>query len=181
MKTKQKKPQLVYFLLGGVIIIFLGLLFFSTMDSSITTEIEFKDSINISNVEGNYIVGTLNIENTGFLPQRVILPNYLACTQDKQRIDLNYLNSNYQNDITGMSKQYIDVSGKSSEKIHLTTYYHMFEPKRENQTQSENIEIVYVFKSDNNQRYNYQECLNKEFSDAITSITLEQWEEIKHN
>ena len=177
MKSKKNysSKNIVQFLLGISILVFSGILFFSTSTQQIETLTTFKDRVNISNYQGNYVIGEYKIENTGMLSKRVILPQFVACDEKKQRIELSYSHSDHFSPIfNGNSQEYIDVKGKSSQTLKITSYQRFIGPRKENQSQNQNFETYYIFSTEPSQRYNYDECMNKDFSKAITTITLEQ-------
>lgn len=172
MKQKNNvESKIVYFLLGGVSILFLGLLFASTISTSVVTSVEFEDRVSFSNSNSNTIIGTINIENKGFLPKRVQLPNYVICDESNQRISSSYVNSQGSNDpFLNTYNEYIEVGPNSQEEAFIQVYYYQFAPEKElvNQTNT-----FYVYKEDT-KSYGVEACLTRKTTDAIKSISVSQ-------
>lgn len=171
-KENNVGSKVVYFFLGGISILFLGLLFASNISTSLVTSVELKDEISFSESNSNTIIGTLHIENKGFLPKRVMLPNYIVCDKNNERVSINYINTQGSNDpFSTTYYEYIEVGSKSQSEVFIQVYYYKLSPDKEvvNETNT-----FYVYKEEERKDYGYDECITRKTTDAIKSIKVSQ-------
>lgn len=159
--------KIVMSILGILIGLFFAVLLLSTLDIWKKEQIEFENSISFNPDTNEYIIGTITLENTGYLSQRFNLPKYTICRDDNQRSTVEYNNGEYSRGLFQDSSSYVDVPAQSQKQIKLTTSFY-YNPSRDKP--SDIPKALYLFLETPDEPYSG--CINKDLEQADRVITI---------
>lgn len=189
-KIKKNKPIIHIFLLIFMSFIFFSLIFLSSSTNNINSTINFEKSIQIDYLpdynSNNIVLGTLELKNTGLLPSKIKLDNYVLCqissNYGSQTYELNYIGDKTSRDFdifSNYNNNYIEISSKDSVKLNIV-YKYIYRlnsyVKRHNLNGSELK--FYLFKVQNDDdTYNYCDQVSKENAFSQIKVTINLSEE----
>jgi len=178
MKQEIKKNvgRIQLYLLAGLILIFFGILFLSTVFKNVSTNYTFEEQITTNKEEFN--IGKLKITNHAPITAKINLKALKACDlEDRSRnLNLKYIGKNV-NGYNSYNKQNIEIHGKSTETINLEVNHYRYDTynKKENPNNNTkldlNINIFELTKDDD--QYSYCKTADKKNSIANIKVTLE--------
>lgn len=179
-KLKIENKNIVLIIIAILVVIFFGLIFISTNQSSTNINYILNDNIefNLSNNQLN--LGLVNIENKGFIPKRVKLKNYVLCQISDNYGTLSYnveylgKKVNSYDIFNGFSSKIIDLS--SNEKVELDIIVrndiYLFKDKFRNIPNLNNITLSYYLFEISQDQYYWDFCTNIRKEDAKKIINV---------
>lgn len=178
LKIENTKGVLI--IIAILVIIFFALIFISTNESSTKINYILNDNIEFNSVNNQVKLGLVNIENTGFIPKRVKLKNYVLCqisdNYGTQSYNVEYLGekSNSYDIFNGFSSKIIDLS--SNEKVELDIIVrsdiYLFKDNLNNIPNLNNITLPYYLFEINEDQYYWDFCTTARKEDAKKIINV---------
>jgi len=176
----KKETRLLHlYLLGGLIIIFFGILFLATVFKDVSTTYEFVESIDVLD-QNSLKLGTVEIENHGFMSARVDLKVLVACSFDRRNVNAKVVYSsvdvNRKVSVEGNYNfiEYLDMKANSKEIVQLSIPFYEMNPRMLDKPTTQEFDkefTLYLFELESDYGY-YYFCDTASKDSAIETIDV---------